>query len=119
MHALRGLGKLHLVADKYEVARAHAHRDDVGDRHLTCFVDEHEIERLIQLLAREQPCRTRDQLIVAIEHGFVVADVLDDPATHAIVVARTFLHAVEFKLAFDGNVFDFLEQRDNCLVRIG
>src|SRR5258708_19787624 len=40
MHALHGLRKLHLIADKNDVPGSTCHGDEVAKRYLSCFIDE-------------------------------------------------------------------------------
>ena len=64
--ALDRLGELHLIADQHDVLRADTHRDHVGEADLPGFVDEKVVERLIELGSREQPRRSRNELMAAV-----------------------------------------------------
>src|SRR5262245_7451714 len=55
MGTLDRLRKLHGVADENNVARSSAGRDDIGERNLTCLVDEQIVELLIVLGASKKP----------------------------------------------------------------
>ncbi|MNV31812.1 hypothetical protein D3C71_1231330 [compost metagenome] len=49
MHALHRLRQLHLIAHQDDVARSHAHRDQIRHTHLTSLVD----EEIVQLLSED------------------------------------------------------------------
>ena len=55
VRALDHLVELLRVADEHEVARAGAHRERVGERHLAGLVDEEVVERAVVLVAGEEP----------------------------------------------------------------
>ena len=61
MGSLRDLGELQRVAEQDERARRGAHRERVGERDLSGLVDEEVVERLVELLAGEQPGGAGDQ----------------------------------------------------------
>ena len=48
MRSLYRLRKLHLVADKYDVARAQRHCREVCQADLTRFIDKQIVERLVE-----------------------------------------------------------------------
>ena len=68
MNALRRLRKLHLIPDQDDIARAHSHCDDMGQRHLPSFVDEKVVEALIQLVVSKEPGRPGNQIVIAGEY---------------------------------------------------
>ncbi len=78
--ALRDLRELVRVAEQHEVARGRPDRERVGERELTALVDEQRVDVLVELLAREQERRAREQLQLRVEHLRVLVRVLDEPA---------------------------------------
>src|SRR3546814_11056933 len=81
MRPLDWLRELHLVADQHDVARGHAHCDNICETDLPCFVDKEVVESPVVLGAGEQPGRTRDALVGRGE--IVVLQCLLDPAAGA------------------------------------
>ena len=61
MDALRDLGELERVAEQDDRPRRGAHRERVGERDLAGLVDDEHVERLVEILAREEPRRAGDQ----------------------------------------------------------
>ena len=67
LRALRDLRQLVRVAEEDEVARDRADRDRVGERHLARLVHEQRVEEALEVLAREEPRRARDELELLVE----------------------------------------------------
>ena len=71
VRALRDLRELVRVAEEDEVPRRGADGDRVGERELPALVDEERVHVLVELLAREEPGRPREQLELGVEHRVV------------------------------------------------
>src|SRR3546814_5458446 len=99
MRPLDWLRELHLVADQYDVARGHAHCDNICETDLPCFVDKEIVESPVVLGAGEQPGRTRDELVG--RGDIVVLQCLLDPAAGAehlvLAAARSEEHTSELQ----------------------
>src|SRR5437588_3189825 len=80
MAALEWLRQLHLVAYQDHVFGAHAHCDRIGERHLSCLIDEQVIKLLVQFLSREKPSGPGDQIMSTLGCFGVVGRILDDRA---------------------------------------
>src|SRR4051812_24196850 len=63
---LNGLRKLHLVTDEDNVLRRYAHGDDIGETHLSGFIDKEIIELSIEVGTREEPRSSGDELMIAL-----------------------------------------------------
>ena len=68
MDALRHLGELERIAEQDEPPGRGAAGDRVGEAVLAGFVDHKRVELAVELLAREQPRRAREELNLGIEH---------------------------------------------------
>ena len=76
MDPLRDLGELERVAEQDERPRRGAHRERVGERDLAGLVDEEVVERLVELLVREQPGGAGDEVDLGV--GEAVLGDLDE-----------------------------------------
>ena len=102
VHALRDLRELLRVAEQDDVARGGADRERVGERHLARLVDEQVVERLVHLLAREEPRRAGDQLhVVRAAKSSLLAAVSRSKSTVVarLLAAAALLQAAELDTA--------------------
>src|SRR5437773_10517908 len=60
MCTLHGLFELHLVAEQNKIIRTSRHRDSVGKRHLSSFVDKEEMQFILPLGTTEEPRGSAD-----------------------------------------------------------
>ena len=105
MDALRHLGELERVAEQDEPPGRGAAGDRVGEAVLAGFVDHERVELAVELLAREQPRRSRHELDLGIEHvaelsrlhvlALVVVAAVLDAAELQPLLGRRLLHRVE------------------------
>src|SRR5258707_14974652 len=96
MHALHGLRKLHLIADKNDVPGSTCHGDEVAKRYLSCFIDEHIVVGPALVFAAEMKYRATDKPMLRrsffrVENGRDV----EAPEFRFRVVSVSFLHATE------------------------
>src|SRR3954453_8508433 len=87
MCALNGLGKLHLVADQYDVLGADPHGENIGEADLSRFVDKEVVKRLIEIGTGEEPRRSGDQAMSALRRSVIVERVGDHRATEELLFA--------------------------------
>ena len=95
MLRLGDLGKLLRVPHEHEAGRRKADGCRCGEGELARLVDEHEIEGLAMLLAREEPGGAADEPVFVGHLGVVVDDL--DEALPALVLGtlRTLVDALE------------------------
>ena len=89
---LRDLGELLGIAEQDHVARARAHRERVGERDLAGLVDQQVVERLVHLLAAEQPRGPGHEVVAAAGEVGDVLGVPDQPALGLVAVAPSSLY---------------------------
>ena len=116
MRALRHLRELVRVAEENEVPRGRADRDRIRQRELPGLVDEERVHVPGQLLAREQPRRSGDQVQVRVEHGVVRARVLDHAALELGVGAGRLLQTADLDALLGRGGLDLLEMLVDRLV---
>ena len=95
LRGLRDLRQLIRIAQQDDVPRARAERDGVGQRDLTALVDDQRVERAVELLAREEPARTRDELVRGVTAVAPLRARLDEPALERVLLVRVLLDAAE------------------------
>ena len=78
VRALRDLRELVRVAEQDDVPRRRPDREHVRERDLPRLVDEQRVHVPVELLAREQERRAREQLQLLVEHVVVRARAVDE-----------------------------------------
>ena len=120
MGALRDLGELQRIAEQDHVAGRGADGDRVGERDLAGLVDHQVVERAVELGAREEPRRARDELNLGIVEPLDLRLVLDPLAvvSRLLVVARLLEPRERLALPL-GLVLDRRQQVVDHLVALG
>ena len=117
--SLNGLRQLHLVPDQDQVAGREPHRHHVGQRHLPRLVHEEEIERLVELLAGEEPGGPRDQVGRGIDRA-VAGHVPDEaPGKPGLLVGGALFDSAEAEAGLDRPAFHRRQEVVDRLVGIG
>src|SRR4051812_19065709 len=77
MGRLRHLRELKGIAEEDEISSAGAYGKRVGQRHLTCLVDDEVVERAIEFCPCEQPGGASDESVSASDERANVVPVFD------------------------------------------
>ena len=113
MDALRHLGELERIAEQDEPLGRGAAGDRVGEAVLAGLVDHERVELAVELLAREQPRRSRDELDLGIEH------VVEVSRLHVLaLVLVAVLDAAEVEPLLGRRLLDRVEQVVDHLVAL-
>ena len=115
VRALRDLRELVRVAEEDEVPRRGADGDRVRERELPALVDEERVHVLVELLAREEPGRPREQLELGVEHRLVRVGAVDE-AVLVVPLPAPLLPAAELVAGLERRLLEVVEELVDRLV---
>ena len=115
VRALRDLRQLVRVAEEHEVPRRGADGDRVGERELPALVHEERVHVLVELRAREEPGRPREQLELVVEHRVVRVGAVDEAVLVAPLPA-SLLPAAELVAGLERGLLEIVQELVDRLV---
>ena len=123
MHALRDLRELEGIAQQDHVAGGRAHRQCVRERDLAGLVDHQVVQLAVQILMREEPGGSGEELDVGpgIREGRILGVALDELAVVLgfQITGRRLLEPLEAHVGVPGDLLDLGEQIVDGLVAAG